>query len=574
MASSLPENNKAKMREAVATAHTFKMATSVADRGLKDTVRIGLKDRFPSEAGVRHASFAALKCGMSVILPGEPVGGSTPAELAEAWTRIPLVEGIIIEKKENGAVIRVYRGLPELTWNFGEDVWLPAVPDGGFGLVKNPGLMFTAPGKYAVSCAARIVGDQGGGATATKDEAVEESQVKSVFYVVEDHDGRKWRIDSKSKARERVEKLQGLLRLWREDMIATLLPDMTLEPAQLRARITYVATVSGAAGCALTEEMAWFPGAHLILGATPFTDIVLFEKVLLGQWYFGLEVEQRLRLSDFSHSRVVWSTSVNAVEQFLVLANCCEMVQRMLGVLWAPAFCGVMDPVVRFLRDASGQLRLVPPIYIVSRIETALHRFATVVFRDRVSVEWGEQRKTLDGCVRILVRTLQDAVNTEAYEPFPQAVFFAHRGEFDVLFRQKTAGGSKVERLIKPMRQPQPTDDMEPASRASGGARAPRASGDKRSSDQQLSGGAKKTRRESVQLPCLRFLGGFCKVVDKNTGPVKCERDPCRFLHSVDMLKGTSSSQAIEAIDAVATRFSWQSDLLTALKQRPQLFKQ
>jgi hypothetical protein len=565
--------NKEKMNEAAATAHTFKEATSVAASNLPESVRRTFKERIPSEAGVRYAPFEVLKQGMSVILPGAPVTGSSPTTLAEAWSNHSWVEGVVIMKKDDGATRRVYRGVPELPWEFGVEVWLPAVPDGGFGVARDPSMMFGTPGKRpSVSCVAResTVGGPGKEEIDKKTRDMEENQIKSVYYVIDDYDGRTWRIDSKAKARERVEKLQGLLRLWKSDMIATHLPDMVLDPAQLRARITYVAAVSGAAGCSLTEEMSWFPGAHLILHAYPFTNLELFEKVLLGKWFFGLDAEQRVRLSDFSNERVTWATHVNAADQFLIIANCCEMVQRFISVLWATEFSRVMDPVIAFLRDASGQLRLVPPVYMVSRIETALHRFSTAVFRDRVSAEWSEQRKTVKGCVSVLVHALGEAIDTRRYEPFPQPMFFASKGEFEVLFRQHT-GSARVERAVRTPHQQQPKN-TEP--RRDSGVTAPRASGDKRSSDQQVSGGAKKTRKESVPLPCLRFLGGFCKVVDKNTGPVKCERDPCRFLHSVDMLKGTSSSQAIEAIDAVATRFSWRSDLVTALKQRPQLFKQ
>ena len=566
----------AMMDAAAATAYTFKAATLAAASDLPERVRQLFKDRIPSAAGVRYASFKVLMQGMSVLLPGAPATGSSPATLAEAWSKHPWVEGIVINKNDDGATLRVYRGAPELPWEFGVEVWMPAVPDGGFGVVKDPSIMFGTPGKRpVVSCAARdnVVGDPEKVEIGQKKNDEEEHQIKSVYYVIDDYDGRKWRIDSKAKARERVEKLQGLLRLWKEDMIATHLPDMVLDPAQLRARITYVAAVSGAAGCSLTEEMSWFPGAHLILHAHPFTNLELFEKVLLGKWFFGLEVEQRVRLSDFSNDKVTWATNVNAADQFLVIANCCEMVQRFFSVLWAVEFSGVMDPVIAFLRDASGQLRLVPPVYMVSRIETALHRFSTVVFRDRVSAEWSEQRKTVAGCVSVMVHALGEAIDTRRYEPFPQPMFFASKGEFEVLFRQRT-GGTRAERTTRTPHQQQPKGNDSRRDDSKTGA-ATRGSGSKRPLDGKNDGDTRKKPREKDGLPCIPFMAGFCNLVNKDSGDkIQCDRPSCIFEHSVDSLKRLSMDQAITALAAYRSAAPWRVQLIDALKKRPQLFKQ
>ena len=116
-----------KMNEAAATAHTFKEATSVAASNLPESVRRTFKERIPSEAGVRYAPFEVLKQGMSVILPGAPVTGSSPTTLAEAWSNHSWVEGVVIMKKDDGAMLRVYRGVPELPWEFGVEIWLPAL---------------------------------------------------------------------------------------------------------------------------------------------------------------------------------------------------------------------------------------------------------------------------------------------------------------------------------------------------------------------------------------------------------------------------------------------------------------
>ena len=542
----------------------------MAEGDVPARVRIELKDRIPAAANVRYAPFASLAPGMSVAVPSQPVKGLSPAKLAEAWASAPWVEGVVVEKQSDGATLRVYRGIPHLPWEFGAEVWIPASPDGGFGVVKNPSAMFGAPGKQNVPCvasAACAVRDLGGEVTGDNAKEVEDKSVKSIYYVVDDNDGKQWRIDTKAKARERVERVQGLLRLWKPDMIATHLPDMELDPTQLKARIVYVAAVSGAAGCVLTEEMSWFPGAHLIQNARPFVKGELFEKVLLGKWFFGMELDDRVRLSDFCNDKITWSTNVNAVEQFLIIANCCEMVQRFFGVLWASEFGGVMDPVIAFLRDAGGKLRLVPPIYVVSRIETALHRFSTAVFRDRISAEWQEQRKTVKGCVEILVQVLREAINTTAYEPFPHAVFFASKGEFEVLFKQRASAG-RTERPGTVTQSQRQRDDTRPKSTT-------RSSGDKRPLDTKAEADSQKKRKENRAVPCLRFLAGFCEVTQKDSGErLKCERPSCHFTHSIEPLARMSLDQAITAIETYKFAAPWKPQLVEALKKRPQLFKQ
>jgi hypothetical protein len=121
--------NKAMMDAAAATAHTFfKEATSVAASDLPERVRRTFKERIPSAAGVRYAPFEVLTQGiMSVILPGAPATGSSPTTLAEAWSNHSWVEGVVIMKKDDGAMLRVYRGVPELPWEFGVEIWLPAL---------------------------------------------------------------------------------------------------------------------------------------------------------------------------------------------------------------------------------------------------------------------------------------------------------------------------------------------------------------------------------------------------------------------------------------------------------------